>query len=447
MKVLIFISVFALFSLSIAKEILTEDKLKDFLTEDNPNIYSILGKKYIYKGKIKYFEGNFDTKLKASYEDKDYPLSKGKYYDFFLEKPIFYGFDVKAGYRYAKGVQEYNNIKTSNKGEALLGLSLPVINLLSQTDFRRLNFFKATNLYKNVDFETKDKLRKFYFKVLKTYYKTVFYKKILGLEEQLLEKAEKRYKFVQRKIEEGLLPQIYLVEANQHIINRKQRILKAKNKYENSLNELITLLNISKTEFERKYKLPEKLKLPDLDLSFDEAVKIAKENRPDLSTYKYQIKILNMEEKYYKLLNYPNINMDIYMTKDFKYDYGFKFVLNADYYVERRKYLGKMVEIRKGKALVKSEYKSKLLEIKVNIKNLFNTLHTLKQNIQNAKNEVSLVQQLEDAERKKFRLGRSDLFYLNQREIYTLKTLKKYFYYKLDYIVNYKKLLIELGIF
>jgi len=137
----------------------------------------------------------------------------------------------------------------------------------------------------------------------------------------------------------------------------------------------------------------------------------------------------------------------MYMTKDFKYDYGFKFVLNADYYIERRKYLGKMIEIKKGKALVKNKYDSKIMQITANIKNIFNTIKTLQQNIQNAKNEVLLVQKLENAERRKFILGRSDLFYLNQREIYTLKTVKKYLYYKFDYIVNYKKLFIELGVF
>jgi len=445
-KILVLL-VFILLNISLSKEILTEDKLKNFMTEDNPNIYSILGKKYIYKAKIKYFKGNFDTKLKASYEEKNYPISKGKYYDFFIEKPIFYGFDLKAGYRYAEGVQEYNNIKTSKEGEAVIGLSLPVINLISQIDIRRLNLFKARNFYKNVDFETKDKLRKFYFKVLKTYYKTVFYKKVFKLEKQLLEKAKKRLKFIKRKIEEGLLPQIYLVEANQHIVNRRQRLLKAKNEYQNSLNELLTLLNLNKEEFNKKYTLPEDLKLPTLNISFEEALNIAKQNRPDLFQFKYQMKILNLEEKYYRLLSYPNINLDMYMTKDFKYDYGFKFVLNADYYIERRKYLGKMVEIKKGKALIKNKYDSKIMQINVKIKNIFNTLKTLQQNIQNAKNEVSLVQKLENAERRKFILGRSDLFYLNQREIYTLKTIKKYLYYKFDYIVNYKKLFIELGVF
>jgi len=60
--------------------------------------------------------------------------------------------------------------------------------------------------------------------------------------------------------------------------------------------------------------------------------------------------------------------------------------------------------------------------------------------------EIILAEELEKAEIKKFEVGYGNLFLINQREIYTLKTIKKNLKYKLEYLINYKKLLAEMNI-
>ncbi len=429
-----------------AKEILTEEKIKRFLTEENPYIYTILGKKYIYQGKRKYYEGFFDTVLSGKYERKDYPVSTGNFASLFIKKPAYSGIDFLLGYRRATGVQEYNNIKTGEYGELQIGLKIPVFQLRNQIDKRRLNLFLTDLQIKQIDYQFQNKFRHLYLKIISSYYKTIFYKQILKIEKELLQKAEKRKEFIQKRVKTGALPQIYEIEANQQVINRKQRVLKAQNDYNIHLNEFLKYLNISREEFDKKFSLPQLPELPEFSLSIEEAIKIALKNRPDLVDLLIEKEKLKKEKQFFSLLKYPKLTISVYGVHDFKYDEGYKLTIDASYPIERRKYLGKSIEIGKQLILIDKKFQKTFLDLRTNINNIFQTAKTLKQNIKNIQKELELVKKLEEVERKKLQLGVGTLFLLNQREIYTLKTKKKYLKYRLDYIILYKRLLAELNL-
>ena len=444
---LLVLSVLILFSLSTAKEIFTEQLIKQYLNEQNPFIYTLIGKKYIYQGKLKYYEGFFDTKLKGKYEKKEYPVSEGLFYSVFIDKPTYNGIDFSLGYRKAKGVQEYNNIKTGKDGELLVGLKIPILNVKQNIDKRRLNLFLTDLELKKVDFEYQSKFRKLYLKIVTSYYKTLYYKQVLDIEKDLLQKAEKRKEYIVKKIKEGLLPTVYQIEAEQHIINRQQRVLKAKNDFTVQLNKFLKYLNIDSKTFLKSYDLPVLPEPKDLQITLNEAIKLALQNRPDLKEIKVEKERLQNEKNFYTLLKYPKINLSLYGVHDFNYDSGYKVSLDAVYSVERRKYLGKSIEIRKKDILLDKKQEKILIELKTDLKNIMETLNTLKENIKIAQQEISLLKKLEEVERKKLRLGSGNLYFINQREIYTLKTVKKNLKYKLDYLVFYKKFFVELNIF
>ncbi len=438
--------VLLLLNLSFAKEIFTEKDIKQYMTEENPFIYSIIGKKYIYEGKLKYYKGFFDTNLSGKYEKKEYPLSTSDFYSLFIDKPTYKGFDFSFGYRKAKGVQEFNNIKTGENGEILIGLKIPVFNIRQNIDERRLNLFLTNIDLEKINYEYQDKFRKLYLKILSSYYKVLYYKQIFEIEKEVLKKAEERMEFIVKKIEGGALPSIYQVEANQHIINRKQRLLKAENEYITYLNDFLKYIGISNEKFNQMYELPELPDLPELKMGIDEAVKVALENRPDLKALKLEEIKLKKEKTFYNLLKYPKFNVSIYGVHDFKYDNGYKISLDAVYSIERRKYLGKTIEIGKSIFLINKKQEKILIELKTNLKNIIETLNALKLNIKNSEQEISLVKKLEEVERKKFKLGSGNLFLINQREIYSLETLKKNLKYRLDYLILYKKFFAELNI-
>ena len=435
-----------LYGFSYGKELFTEKTIKNFLNKENPYIYSLLGEIFVYEGKLKYYRGFFDTKLSGKYEKKEYPLSEGLFYSFSIEKPTISGIDLSFGYRKATGVQEYNNIKTGEDGELILGLKIPVFNLTRNIDERRLNLFLTTIDIRKLEYKYQDNIRKLYLKIISSYYKTLYFKELVELEKQLLQKAQKRKEFIIKKIKEGLLPTIYQVEVEQQIINRRQRLTEAKNNFKTQLNEFLKFLNLDEKDFNSMYELPSLPPLPELNISLEEALKTAIENRPDLKVIETEKNRLETEKIFYSLLKYPKFDISIYGTHDLKYNNGYKVLLNATFPLERRKYIGKTIELKKSSILLDKRQEKILIEIKTNLKNILNTLKTIRKNIKMSEKEITLAKELEKAEVKKFEVGYGNLFLINQREIYTLKTIKKNLKYKLEYLINYKKLLAEMNI-
>ena len=425
-------------SILTATELFTKDKIATYLTEENPFVYSAVGKKYIYKEKEKYYLGDFDTKLSAAYDKKNYPKSDAEFFDMTLQKPLENGVEFIAGYRDAQGTQEYNNIKTSEDGEIRAGIKVPLFSVIHDISTRKLNLNSAALDSIKFDFDAQDNLRLLHFKILSDYNKLLYSKAVLALEQELLLTAQKREEIIKQKVKVGALPDIALLEASQQTINRKQRLITEENDFSNILESFLQYLNLSKEVFEKHYTLPPLDIIPqgkETSWNLERSVQSAMQNRPDLKMFDYEVKKMNVHDQHTKLLNYPNLNVSLYGVHDLQYENGFKVALDMDFPLERRKYEGKHAEIRKTIKNIEYTKEKEVINIKTNLTNIINSLDSLALNIASSKDEVALVKKLEEAENKKYALGLSDLFMVNQRELYTLEIKKKLLKYNLEYLL------------
>lgn len=324
-----------------AKEIFGIDTIKQYLTNDNPYVYVSLGKKYINEEKLQYALGNYDTKIVAKYEDKEYARSNAKYYKVGLEKPLVNGVDIDLSYRYAEGTQEYNNIKTSEDGEMVLGVKVPVLNVINKIDKRRLDAGLASMNIDETEFKFKDSMRNLYFKIMINYYELIYAKRIVDISKNLLSKSQLRYDFLQKKVEQGSIPKMDLIEIQQQLINREQILLSADTQYDNQLTDFLRFLNISQDEFEEMYKLADSLDLQMYDINYNSAIDTALQNRPDLKFFDNEIKKLNLKQKYNDILKYPSLDVGLYGVYDMKDDYqnndqmGYKVMLSMNFPIEQ----------------------------------------------------------------------------------------------------------------
>ena len=411
----------------IAQELFSREKIVQYLTKENPYVYTAIGNEYIYKEKYRYNLGAFDTKILAKYDKKEYPLSKGEFLNVGVEKPIENGMEFSLGYRKAEGTQEYNNIKTSKDGEILLGIKIPVFSVMNDISTRKLNLDSALLDSTKYSYKSKDNLRKLYFDIIKIYNELLYNKEVLKIEKVLLNRAKDREYMVTREVQNGALADIALVEVQQQIINRKQRVVATHNSYSLSLEIFLKYLNLSRDNFNVMYKLPS---MPDIEnkyLNVDEILSLALEQRPDLKTYDYEIKKINLQAKQTNVMKYPKFNVSLYGVHDFKYDNGFKVALDMDFPIERRKYEASYAKNRKSIKNIQSMKQKQIIDIKTNLKNIIYSLNNIYKNINNSIAEIVLVKKLEIAEYKKYKLGMSNLFMLNQREIYTLQTKRNFF--------------------
>ena len=429
-----------------AKELFSTEKIGSYLNKENPFVYTLYSQEYNAKIRENYFQAAFDTIISAKYDKKEYPISEGEYYDVSLKTTTQSGIELLTSYRKAEGTQEYNNIKTGDQGELLVGVKLPVIALLKNTNTKKLNLDLAHLNSEKLKYNTDNKFRALYLNVLNSYYTLLYNKILVNLEAELLKISLERKKLITKKVQVGALAKISKLEAEQQIINRRQRYLSSKNSYENSFRVFLQYLNTSKDEFTQKYDLLNILEIQTLNTNLDEAISTAIDNRPDLKMLKYEQDKLHLQRKNTALLKYPNFNLSLYGVHDFKYNEGFKVALDMDFPLERNKYESTLKTINQNLKNIQAIKKQKIQRIKTSITNIVYSLNTLNENINYSEQELQLVKQLQKAENKKYMIGSSTLFMLNQREVYTLEVQKKVLKHKLNYLILKEDFYKEMGL-
>lgn len=430
---------------ALAKEIFTVEHMKEYLTEENPYIYTAVGQQYIDAARIQLAEGGFDTKLSMEYDKKDYPLSTGEFSDISFSKPTENGTEFIVGYRRAEGIQEYNNIKTGNEGELRMGVKVPVFSLLNDMNERKYHLDAAKINAAGSTFESQNNLRHIYAHIVTSYYQLLYYSEVLKLEQRLLHKATKRDSFIQKRVRTGDLSDVALLESKQQIINREQRVLRTKNTYSQAFQIFLKYINISQKEFDRKYLLPSLKMLKKEKIVFQNVISKALKNRPDLKALESKRTKLELDTAYNSLSEYPKLNLFAYGVHDLQYGDGIKVGLQFDIPLERSSYKGKMVEIQKGMTQLEEEKNRLLLELKTNLSNLIYSLDIINQNIDLGRKETKIVESLEEVENKKYEVGSSDLFQINQREIGTLEVKRKQLEYYLNALMIQQEIQKEMG--
>jgi len=432
-------------SLVMSKEVFNKKDISHYLTLENPFYYSAIGEKFVYEEKEKYHLGAFDTKLKGKYDNKDYGASEGEFLNIGVEKPVDYGIDLSLDYRKATGVQEYNNIKTGKEGEVLIGVHVPVFSMIEDINERQYNLSSASIETKKINALSQNNLRELQYQITYSYYKLLYYKGVRSLVKNLLINAKKREKFIRKTVKSGAMPEISLLEIQQQIINREQNLLSVENVYKGALLEFLKYLNLDPKTFFKRYSLSSLIKSSHKHKGIKEAITFALDHRPDLKGFDFDKEKLMLEGHYSNLLKYPDLKLALYGSHDIQYGNGFKFALEMDFPVEQSKYRAKSLEIQSSLLNVEKKIEMKIINIKIAVRNIITTLQTLLNNIKKSKTEVQLVEKLEAAEEKKYKLGLSSIFMVNQREVYTLKVKQKLLKYHFDHLILQEELNKEIN--
>jgi len=427
------------------KELFSVDHIEIHLNKKNPYVYTAIGQQYIETARIQTAQGSFDTSLSADYDKKDYPLSTSEFSDIVFSKPTENGTELIAGYRQAEGVQEYNNIKTGDEGEFRVGVKVPVVSLLNdmnerkyRLDATRVNAVKST-------FDAQNNLRNLYTHIVSAYYRLLYHHELIQLEEQLLLKAKKRDRFIQQRVDSGDLPEVAMLESKQQIINREQRVLTTQSNYRRALQTFLKYMNLPEGEFNAIYDLPSLKILKKEKVRLQDVINKALASRPDLKALETEGRKLALETAYNNLSKYPSFNLFAYGVHDLEYGEGIKIGFQFSIPLERRTYEGRRVEIQKSTTQLEEKKNRLLLELKTNLNNLIYSLDIVNQNIELGNKETKIAESLEEVEHKKYRVGSSDLFQVNQREILALKVKKKQLEYYLNALIIQQEIKREMG--
>ncbi len=408
------------------KELFHQEDIARFLDAQNPFIQRIVADVRRVENEITFARGALDTQVMISYDNKSYPVSKGRFFDVSVVVPTRNGIEFVGGYREATGVQEYNNIKTGEDGEFRIGVKVPVERLYTGINDRLYAIMKAEIDYENSHLISAERVRNFYFSVLADYYRLLYEKAVAELQRKMLKRARVRLEQVRQKIQTGLLPAIAQKEMQITILTRKRGVENSQKRFNRQLEKFATYLGLQREDFLLHYRLPslsEKVPpLPDVEETVEEAYR----KRFDLRSFDKRISERKIALHNIQNLKYPKTSVSLTGVEDRKYGSGYKVSVNMDYRFERKRYRGKRGAVRQQIAQLKAEQAVRKKEIRRDIESVLISLRTLKTNRRLLKEEIALSRKLVSAELKKYFTGTGSLVWVNNREMELLKRQKAY---------------------
>lgn len=390
-------------------------------------------------------EGAFDLNLSAKSSERTTGKYDGEQFRVSLEKPIpYFNADLFTQYRRGQGsfpVYE-DEYLTLEDGEVAVGLRFSLLRY-REIDTERLMLQNAkiekSIVTNHVDI-IKEQLRYY---VLKTYIGWIYSRKEVGIYQVLLDYSLKQDEAIRFRVKKGDLSEIYITENTQYILRRKNQLEKAKQKF-NMMQYYVSLLWRDK---EGKILTPV---VPSDENVYEKiyAENIIEQNINLDDVLPVQILKLKIDKTSNKILDannklLPKFDVELLSSKDNgPTNSGLdepeqKILLSFEIPIERNLGRGSVNRYKAQKKQL--EYKLRYYQDKLLSKGnmVRSNLKSIKQQVVNYQNELTVAEKMQEAEKIKFKNGGSDFFLVNLREQKFAKAQISYLKSKYSYVSLY----------
>lgn len=391
-------------------------------------------------------KGGFDPKVFGDYEQKSFD---GKNYfahgEYGVKVPTWYGIEVKGGYNTANGINLNSENKLPKQGQAILGVSVPLLQNLT-IDERRANLKKAQQAQGLYQAERINLLNDLGLEAAKVYWKWAFSYQQMQIYQKALDIAEKRFRAIRESfnlgdrmamdtLESFTQVQDRSVQYNESIIDFQENSLK--------LSNFLWLKDLKPVDFKYQWQ-PESLENTIQDnianINREQFIQDLDKTHPALRAYEFKLaqldidKRLKMEKLKPKLnVNYNilgnGLNFPVLLTDNYKW--GISLSTSTLFRAERGDVQLANIKIENTQLL----RQQKSLELRNKLQFAFNEIDNLQKQIATYRQTVANYQQLLQLENTRFDLGESTFFLINSREMKFLeaqvKLAKLYSEYKI----------------
>ncbi len=441
---------------------LTQDQVLQSTADSYPLILESLAKRKSALGKLQASQGVFDLSINGKADTRPRGFYDGKTYDFTLNKSLStFNSELYLGYKNSQG--EYpdyeGKVNTLDEGELRAGVKVSLWKN-RDIDLRRLKILQNKINLSNADFkifETRVKIQKI---AIQTYRKWVASLKVLNIYKELLAIAKKRDRGLRKRVKQGDLAAIYLVENQQYILKWQRSLLVARNVFqESSLSLSLFYRNsdgkpIVPAEKEVSPPKVDQIKIDNKMLKTDLARSM--NLNPKLKFLTNQIESFSYDEKIGKNSLRPKLDISFEMSRDAGegsstlVETENRAMLSINIPLQTNEGRGKIRAARANKKVVYFQRKLATEKAITDLNKLMNNINVAVDLTSITETEITLAKKLRSAEYQKFDKGDSDFFVLNLREqnlasaqIDNIKAEFEYFYSLAEYEANTFKLLEE----
>ena len=415
-----------LLGISVPSQALTLQKYLSFVSDNHPEILALDATTGQYGADIQYADGAYDAKL----DHNSFSRVAG-YYDGLqasqkFSKPLeAYNAEIFSEYRISHGdfpvyEQQY---ATLSGGEASLGVKLSLLKG-RDTDKNRTAMASARLKYKMWSEEAKLAQSEFYYSAILAYLDWVesvsYYKKI----EQLVEAGVNRQDGIKRRVAEGDIAEIELLEFETRLLERQVTLLSAERKVQANIQKLRYYMHSNASLNDIQNAPSSDATNMTWPIAFKNVVHAeVSSNHPALAAKAYEMQELKQKMRLATVDLLPKLDVEAKLARDIgsgptslqdtEAKIGLYFSMPFERSQAKAKKSRTQFEInaleQKTNALQQS-IDAKLQERLINL-TYARRLHNMQ------KKQVVLSRQLFEREQRQFEFGSSDFFMLNNREV------------------------------
>lgn len=425
-----------------AKKILKEEDVRKSVLTHFPSVLSAIEavdqRAYERQSAL----GKFDAKIKYETTSRTEGYYDGQYGKASIEKPLYYS-NAKVYGQYRKSEGDFpiyeNQLITRNDGETALGISVSLLRD-SWIDAKRTTLNNAELDILNQEQQQYYVIQSVLQKSFKQYWAWIYNHKLKDEYASLFELANKRQAAIKTRIKNGDLPEIYITENLQYILQRQNQVIEAERDL--AIQKQNLALYVRDTDGQvssfNQYTIPETLDYSDyqpIDYTNDLTLLI------DISPYIFdldiQLKQIQNEISLYKNQNLPAVDL----SYEYSQDAGqgsqtlqdeSKIMLSISTPIERREQGGKINALESKKRQLELKRTLFIDQLKQELIILAERISAAEKTVKNSRLEIEAAQKMLAAEQSRFQNGDSDFFLLNIREQNLAKARIDNLKYKLD---------------
>jgi len=401
----------------------------------------------IADGELQSTNGAFDLKLKGGGTSGPLGFYKTHRFGAGASQPLFLGGEIFGGYKIGRGNFQpwFKERQTDDGGEFSAGIAIPLAQN-RQIDARRAALFRATYGRDAVEPDIQTQIIAFVWESSYAYWQWLAAGRNYQIAQSLLEIAQQRNDGLNKRVDTGDLPLIALTDNQRLIVSRQAAVIDAQRKLQQSAIKLSLFLRtpagrpIVPSEDQLPATFPQVASVDSEQMDAD--IQLAMANRPELVSLELQRRRLEVDLAQARNLYLPQIDAVLFASKDTgspasskrdKTPFELEASLQVSVPLQRRKALGKIRSIEGKLAQLSTKIGFTEDKITTEVQQVYTALLAASQRIAKARESLELTRTMEQAERRKFGLGDSDLLLVNLREKATADAAKTVLQAMLDY--------------
>lgn len=391
----------------------------------HPLLHGSRTEKLEAQGKLLKALGAFEPKLVNDFElerlVKDGQTKNVGFNDTFVQMRHPWGIQGFAGWRTGLGDVDVADLGIAETNQPLLGLVLPLLRGLG-TNPERGELEKSKLAEQEASLTIQQTRQELYLGAATQYWKWVAARKTVDLRQQALEVAKARLQQLTRQAESGAVAEFDVTEAHQEVQRRLENIIISKREAEQEQFKLSLFV------WDHGAPIPFKLQtVPDFPPTSstmhhppqETDVDLAQQRRPEILQITLEAARNHIDLGVAKNNFLPDLRAEAEPTRkpgEFVLGLGYRFGLQFSFPFLQKDATGQQLQLKAKAERLLWHQQYRMQQVAVDIDNAGSALLRAKERIQAASQALLYARSLVKGERTRFRVGATNLLFVNLRE-------------------------------